>query len=1073
MAAIFQIRRGTSGSKPTLLAEGELYVDQSSENLIIGVSGSKEITLLKLNDINTGSLHLTGDIRLSGSIYLGNETADNISALGVFTTNLVPSGDSTKDVGTSGSYWRNLYATNISGAIAATNGVISGSSQLDDAFEQIASSTHTLVSGSSQIIGILDSLNSFSASVTSSLKSIYQTTSSLNLFTASLNTSITNLNSFTQSQLTQNSTLGSYTSSVETRFTEIGNVSGSLIASASAVSNSVWYLNGFSSSVETRLTEMGVVSGSLINSASNILTRFNSFSTSFDTAFDISGTNVTIAGDLIVNGTTTQINSTQVNIGENILELNYGGSATEAGIYVKDASVGGSNVSGSILWDATTDYWKAGIKGVESKILLAGGDGVLSGSTDFSAFSTSVDSRLSNLQSTSASVSSSIGNLNSTTASLLSSVLNLNGATSSLYSSASLMTASISLLTSSVVVLQEFSGNVNSRFDTLQTYTTSVDGRFTTLGTYTGSVNDKFTTLEQVTSSILTWTGSVNGRLSNLESKSESVDTSITNINTFTQSVNDRFTTLGTYTGSVNTDLNKLHESTASLNLFTASAYVSFSLMTASIEDHEGRIEYIETQAGITVSYNFDAQFQAIAQKTGSLQAFTASADSRLNNLELTSQSLNSWSSSLTNIFATDAEVAAGYEAQGRGIVSGSSQLASSFEVIASSTHTLVSGSQQVIDLLPMGTISGSSQLSGTTITNLTITNLTTVNQTSSVVFSSGSNRFGDFGNDTHEFTGSVQISGSQNVIGNISATSFSGVINATNGVISSSAQITTILPTGVVSGSSQIDATATTNWASGIKTQLNTNTVISGSSQVNADSITNFDVNVKDKLNVDGVISGSIQILGGTNIVSASTDSNTIDFTITNGNITANLIGGVVSGSSQVVGILSSLNSFTSSIDTTIKTKLNVDGVISGSSQILEGSTIHSSSVGNYQFNSIGVNITSTGVAGEIVATGDITAYYSSDIRLKENITPIPNALEKVNQISGNTYDWKEGYDEFHSHKGNDVGVIAQEIEQILPQIVTNRDNGYKAVQYEKMIPLLIEAIKELSAKVDRLENK
>lgn len=91
----------------------------------------------------------------------------------------------------------------------------------------------------------------------------------------------------------------------------------------------------------------------------------------------------------------------------------------------------------------------------------------------------------------------------------------------------------------------------------------------------------------------------------------------------------------------------------------------------------------------------------------------------------------------------------------------------------------------------------------------------------------------------------------------------------------------------------------------------------------------------------------------------------------------------------------------------------------------------------------------------------------------MKENIVPIPNALEKVNQISGNTYDWKEGYDEVHSHKGNDVGVIAQEIEAILPQIVTNRDTGFKAVQYEKIIPLLIEAIKELSSKVDRLENK
>ena len=131
----------------------------------------------------------------------------------------------------------------------------------------------------------------------------------------------------------------------------------------------------------------------------------------------------------------------------------------------------------------------------------------------------------------------------------------------------------------------------------------------------------------------------------------------------------------------------------------------------------------------------------------------------------------------------------------------------------------------------------------------------------------------------------------------------------------------------------------------------------------------------------------------------------------------------------------------------------------------------IHTSA--NPQFNSLGIGTAASTVAGEIRATADITAFYSSDIRLKENIQPIQNALEKVESISGNTYDWKEGYDEVHSHKGNDVGVIAQEIEQILPQIVTNRDNGFKAVQYEKIIPLLIEAIKELSAKVDSLKNK
>jgi hypothetical protein len=210
-------------------------------------------------------------------------------------------------------------------------------------------------------------------------------------------------------------------------------------------------------------------------------------------------------------------------------------------------------------------------------------------------------------------------------------------------------------------------------------------------------------------------------------------------------------------------------------------------------------------------------------------------------------------------------------------------------------------------------------------------------------------------------------------------------------------------------------------------------------------------------------------------------------------------------------------LESFTSSINTTIKTRLNAETVVSGSSQINVSSTTGDIALGtrtsgsyiqsitgdtangltvaagsglesadttlslaqsiktdaNPQFNSLGIGTAASTTAGEIRATGDITAFYSSDIRLKENIQPIENALEKINQISGNTYDWKEGYDAVHSHKGNDVGVIAQEIEQILPQIVTNRDNGFKAVQYEKIIPLLIEAIKELSARVNSLENK
>jgi hypothetical protein len=217
---------------------------------------------------------------------------------------------------------------------------------------------------------------------------------------------------------------------------------------------------------------------------------------------------------------------------------------------------------------------------------------------------------------------------------------------------------------------------------------------------------------------------------------------------------------------------------------------------------------------------------------------------------------------------------------------------------------------------------------------------------------------------------------------------------------------------------------------------------------------------------------------LGGSGVASGSYETTGRSIVSSSAQIVPLLPAGVVSGSSQVI----TSNAITLGTHTTGNYVATITGTanqitVAGSGLETAAVTlstpqdIHTSA--NVQFNSIGVGTAATAVAGEIRAINDITAFYSSDVRLKENIVPIENALSKVESISGNTYDWKEGYEEIHSHKGNDVGVIAQEIEEILPQIVTNRDNGFKAVQYEKIIPLLIEAIKELSAKIKDLENK
>ena len=110
-------------------------------------------------------------------------------------------------------------------------------------------------------------------------------------------------------------------------------------------------------------------------------------------------------------------------------------------------------------------------------------------------------------------------------------------------------------------------------------------------------------------------------------------------------------------------------------------------------------------------------------------------------------------------------------------------------------------------------------------------------------------------------------------------------------------------------------------------------------------------------------------------------------------------------------------------------------------------------------------------GITGDLSCTGDITAYFSpSDSTLKDSVTPISNALDKVISISGNTFTWKEFRDQTLAGT-QDTGVIAQEVEALgLPGLVRTNEDGHKSVSYQKLIPVLIEAIKELSAKVDAL---
>ena len=104
------------------------------------------------------------------------------------------------------------------------------------------------------------------------------------------------------------------------------------------------------------------------------------------------------------------------------------------------------------------------------------------------------------------------------------------------------------------------------------------------------------------------------------------------------------------------------------------------------------------------------------------------------------------------------------------------------------------------------------------------------------------------------------------------------------------------------------------------------------------------------------------------------------------------------------------------------------------------------------------------------INSSGDVVAFQSSDKRLKDNLKPISQSIDKLNKLTGYEFDWNDKQD---IYKGHDLGVIAQEVEEVLPELVRKNSNGFKAVKYEKIIPLLIEALKDQQEQIDELKKK
>jgi hypothetical protein len=193
------------------------------------------------------------------------------------------------------------------------------------------------------------------------------------------------------------------------------------------------------------------------------------------------------------------------------------------------------------------------------------------------------------------------------------------------------------------------------------------------------------------------------------------------------------------------------------------------------------------------------------------------------------------------------------------------------------------------------------------------------------------------------------------------------------------------------------------------------------------------------------------------------------------------------ITGNSGNLTISNAANIISSSANLTATT-ISSSGNITSSANLI-AATISSS--GNITSNNVTITTslavgatTPSGTAGEIRATNAITAYYS-DRRLKANVTPIDNALPKVNQLTGVIYTQNLLAEQFGYHDYQlQVGVLAQDVQEVLPEAVklapfdldengkSRTGENYLTVQYEKLVPLLIQAIKELDQEVKTLKE-
>ena len=203
------------------------------------------------------------------------------------------------------------------------------------------------------------------------------------------------------------STLNTYTSSNDGRVDSIESQTGSYL-----IDSDLSTLEGQVGSLETESGSVRSALNTYTSSNDSRVEELVDFKDDTETAIELTGSNVTIKGNLLVKGTETRVNSTTVEVSDNVISLN-GSGAASGGIEVRDVTSPGI-LSGSLIWDGTDNKWKGGIKGSEDGLVLEG---------DLNTFTSSNDGRLDSLETSTSSLNSFTSSINTT----IKSKLNTEG----------------------------------------------------------------------------------------------------------------------------------------------------------------------------------------------------------------------------------------------------------------------------------------------------------------------------------------------------------------------------------------------------------------------------------------------------------------------------------------------------------------------------------------------------------------------------------------------------------------------------------------------------------------------